>query len=211
MNGISCYPQVIGNFVDENVFIINKTKKSVFNILVVTYPSYIKDNETLFKAIKLLKFNRISDFKVLIIGGDFDNLSLTDRKNPLYKEAESFGIEELVQILNHINREEMPEYYNQADVFVSTSIAETFGVAQCEAMMCGVPVIATANGGIDDMICEKNGVKIPIQDYEALTREIIRIKDREIEFNPVEIRNSVIGKYGKNAFKNKLSEVYKYI
>jgi glycosyltransferase involved in cell wall biosynthesis len=102
----------------------------------------------------------------------------------------------------------MPGYYNKSDVFVSTSIAETFGVAQCEAMMCGVPVIATANGGIDDMISEKNGIKIPIQDYKALAKAILQIKNKEVQFKPDEIRNSVIGKFGKDAFKNKLLEVY---
>jgi glycosyltransferase involved in cell wall biosynthesis len=208
MNGINCTPLVVGNCIDESVFFINKGEKDVFNILVVTYPSYIKDNETLFNAIKVLKLQGITDFKVLIIGGDFDNLYLTDKNNPLFKQAESFGILEYLEFLNYVNREEMPGYYNKSDVFVSTSIAETFGVAQCEAMMCGVPVIATANGGIDDMISEKNGIKIPIQDYKALAKAILQIKNKEVQFKPDEIRNSVIGKFGKDAFKNKLLEVY---
>lgn len=211
MNGIICYPLVVGNCVDESVFFINKEKTDVFSILVVTYPSYIKDNETLFNAIKVIKSEGITDFKVLIIGGDFDNLNLTNENNPLYKQAQSFGIGEHVQILNYIDRVKMPEYYNKSDVFVSTSIAETFGVSQCEAMMCGVPVIATANGGIDDMISEKNGIKIPIQDYQALGKAILQIKNKELHFNPFEIRNSVISKFGKNAFKNRLLEVYNNI
>lgn len=208
MNGIVCCPEVIGNLVDDSVFIINKQKISTFTILAVTYPSYIKDNETLFNAIKLLISTGITDFKVFIIGGDFDNLQLTDNNNPLYQHSERFGIGGFIQILNHIDRDKMPEYYNKCDVFVSTSIAETFGVANCEAMMCGVPVIATANGGIDDMINEKNGIKIPIRDYEALAKAIIKIKNKEIQFNPEEIRNSVVDKFGNDAFKNKLLEVY---
>ena len=75
-------------------------------------------------------------------------------------------------------------------------------------MMCGVPVIATANGGIDDMINEKNGIKIPIQDYKALAIAILQVKNKEVQFKPEEIRNSVIDKFGKNAFKNKLLQVY---
>lgn len=208
MNGITCCPEVIGNLVDDSLFFINKEKRNVFNILVVTYPSYIKDNETFFNAIKLLKSDGITDFKALIIGGDFDNLDLKDKNNPLFNQAESFGLVEDVEILNYVHRERMPEYYNKSDVFVSTSIAETFGVAQCEAMMCGVPVIATANGGIDDMISEKNGIKIPIQDYKALAKAILQIKNKEVQFKPNEIRNSVINKFGKDAFKKKLLEVY---
>jgi glycosyltransferase involved in cell wall biosynthesis len=208
MNGISCFPKVVGNLVDDTLFAINKHENKIFNILVVTYPSHIKDNETLFEAIKILVSENINNFKLQIIGGDFNNLQLKDKENPLYKQAEKFGIIEYVEIFNYVERERMPGFYNKCDVFVSTSIAETFGVSQCEAMMCGVPVIATANGGIDDMINQKNGIKIPIQDYLSLAQAIIRIKQSEVQFDPQEIRNSVLNKFGKNAFKNKLAEIY---
>jgi glycosyltransferase involved in cell wall biosynthesis len=94
---------------------------------------------------------------------------------------------------------------------VSTSIAETFGVAQCEAMMCGVPVIATANGGIDDFISNENGIKIPIQDYEALADAIMKIKNREIVFDKNVVRNSVLNKYGSDAFSKRLKNIYKNV
>jgi len=208
MNGISCNPVVLGNMVDDSIFTISKAKKDVFNILVVTYPHYIKDNETLYKAIRCLLSEQVKDFKVQIVGGDLNNTALTDKENPLYKEAENYGITEYVEILNHVEREKMPEIINTCDVLVSTSIAETFGIACCEAMMCGVPVISTANGGIDEMISEKNGIKIPIRDEKALAAAILQIKNKVITFNPDEIRNSVVEKFGRNAFKTKSSEIY---
>ncbi|HQN17285.1 MAG TPA: glycosyltransferase, partial [Bacteroidales bacterium] len=208
MTRIECDPVVLGNFVDDSLFTIGKTKKDVFNILVVTYPHYIKDNETLYKAIKRLLSEQIRDLKVRIVGGDLNSSALADKDNPLYKEAENYGITEYIEILNHVDREKMPEIINSCDVLVSTSIAETFGIACCEAMMCGVPVIATANGGIDEMISEKNGIKIPIRDEKALAAAIVQIKNKVITFNPDEIRNSVIDKFGRKAFKNKLSEIY---
>ncbi|MBS4062399.1 MAG: glycosyltransferase family 4 protein [Bacteroidetes bacterium] len=208
MNGISCFPKVVGNLVDDTLFNIDRQGNNIFTILVVTYPSYIKDNETLFKAVKILTTKNITNFKVQIIGGDFNNLQLKDKENPLYKEAEKADIIDYVEILNYIDRAKMPEFYNKADVFVSTSIAETFGVSQCEAMMCGVPVIATANGGIDDMISESNGIKIPIQNHQSLAQAIMQVKNREIQFDPQEVRNSVVYKFGKTAFKNNLTKIY---
>jgi len=211
MNGIACNPLVLGNMVDDNHFTINKAKKDVFNILAVTYPHYIKDNDTLFNAIKSLVSNAVRDFKVLIVGGDVNNPGMIDKENPLYKQAESYGVSEYVEILNQVDREKMPEIYNKCDVLVSTSIAETFGIACCEAMMCGVPVIATANGGIDEMLTKQNGIKVPIGDHSAVAKAILQIKNKEILFNPEEVRSSVIGKFGKDAFRNKLMEIYKSV
>lgn len=211
MNGIACNPVVLGNMVDDGLFTINKAEKDVFNILVVTYPHYIKDNDTLFNAIKSLVSGQVSDFKVLIVGGDVNNPDLIDHENPLYKLAESHGVSEYVEILNQVDRDKMPEIYNKCDVLVSTSIAETFGIACCEALMCGVPVIATANGGIDEMLTKQNGIKVPIGDYGAVVRAILQIKNKDVAFNPEEIRNSVINKFGTTVFKNKIKDIYKNI
>ncbi|HPI30853.1 MAG TPA: glycosyltransferase [Bacteroidales bacterium] len=208
LNKMVCNPVVVGNMIDDDLFTIKNYKKDVFNILVITYPHYIKDNATLFKAIKILMTNQVRDFKVSIIGGDNERTELINHENPLYKQAESYGVLEFVEILNQVEREKLPEIINKSDLLVSTSIAETFGIACCEAMMCGVPVIATANGGIDDIINDKNGVLIPIKDYKALAKAIMQIKNKEIDFDPEEIRNSVVNKYGKIAFKNRLSSIY---
>jgi len=208
LNKIDCNPLVIGNMVDDSLFTIKAIQKEEFNILFISYPHYIKDNATFFKAIKTLVSDHVQDFKVSIIGGDTNNTGLIDKGNPLYKQAESFGIIEHVEILNQVEREKMPEIINRCDVLVSTSIAETFGIACCEAMMCGVPTIATANGGIDDIINDKNGVLIPIKDYKALAKAIMQIKNKEICFDPEEIRNSVVNKFGKIAFKNRLNTIY---
>ncbi len=48
-------------------------------------------------------------------------------------------------------------FLSSADVFICTSISETFGIAIREALMCGVPVISTKNGGAEDIINYKNG------------------------------------------------------
>ena len=49
--------------------------------------------------------------------------------------------------------EELSLLYNQADIFLSTSTCEGFGLPLLEAMACGVPVVATDSGGIREF-CE---------------------------------------------------------
>ena len=107
----------------------------------------------------------------------------------------------------NIEKQKLVELYNKSNVFVSTSIAETFGLAQCEAMMCGVPVVATSNGGIDDFISKENGIKVPLRDFHAVAESILKIKDGSISFDRHKIRESVKRKYGKQVFKKKLEDL----
>jgi len=43
-------------------------------------------------------------------------------------------------------------WMNVCDVFVLPSLRESFGVVQIEAMACGRPVVATYNGGSEEVI-----------------------------------------------------------
>lgn len=53
-----------------------------------------------------------------------------------------------------VNRCELPLVYNLADVFVSLTLHgdENFGLGPVEAMACGLPVVATAWGGLRDTV-----------------------------------------------------------
>jgi glycosyltransferase involved in cell wall biosynthesis len=59
------------------------------------------------------------------------------------------------------------------DVFVSPSRQETMGMTVIEAMACGVPVVATAVGGIFTVIRDgENGLLAPPEDFAALADRI---------------------------------------
>lgn len=49
-------------------------------------------------------------------------------------------------------RRDMPAFYSAADVFVLASAYETFSLVCIEAMACGLPVVATPAGGIEDYL-----------------------------------------------------------
>jgi glycosyltransferase involved in cell wall biosynthesis len=59
------------------------------------------------------------------------------------------------------------------DVFVLPSIVEGRALVQQEAMVCGLPIIATKNAGADDAIVEgETGFLIPIRSPEAIAHKI---------------------------------------
>ncbi len=84
-------------------------------------------------------------FTLLVVGGD-------DRASGLRRELEDQarreGIEANVRFVSAVAHDELPVYYNAADVCVVPSYYESFGLVAVEAMACGTPVVASRVGGL---------------------------------------------------------------
>ncbi len=203
MHDIRCNPVVTGNFIDDDLFTLKPKgvrKGGPFALISVTYPSFIKDNDTFFKAIAEVVGRGHADIRVTVIG----NNAFTDlgRANTEAFEllAEKYGVRQYCNFISFVDRAALPGYYWDSDLFISTSIAETFGVAMREAMATGVPVVTTANGGIDDTLDARNGIKVNIKDYAAIADAIIRVKTGAVVFEAEAVRKSVVEQYGREAF-----------
>jgi N-acetyl-alpha-D-glucosaminyl L-malate synthase BshA len=62
-------------------------------------------------------------------------------------------------------RDALPELLAPADVFVLTSTEESFGLSALEALSCGVPVVATAVGGVPEVVRDgETGLLAPVDD-----------------------------------------------
>jgi len=86
-----------------------------------------------------------SDFHVLIVGGDRRS---RQQVSHLQELASDLGIGERVCFLGAVDHEQLPLYYNAADVCVVPSFYESFGLVALEAMACGTPVVASRVGGL---------------------------------------------------------------
>ena len=114
-----------------------------------------------------------------------------------------------VETFPYVPREKIPEFHKNCDVFLSTSLLETFGMAMCETMMCGKPVVSTDNKGFDEMyIPGVNGIKCRVGDTTQMTEALIALQKKETVFDPVAIRNSVLERFGTNAFRKKMLTIY---
>ncbi len=85
----------------------------------------------------------------------------------------------IAKFLGSVSRTHMVDLYGWADLFVLPSICEGSALSTYEALVSGVPVIATPNTGawIRDGI---DGVVIPIRNVEALAAALERFaRDRE--------------------------------
>jgi D-inositol-3-phosphate glycosyltransferase len=82
---------------------------------------------------------------VLIVGGDRRSRRQVSHLREL---ASDLGVGEHVCFLGAVDHEQLPLYYNAADVCVVPSYYESFGLVALEAMACGTPVVASRVGGL---------------------------------------------------------------
>jgi len=70
--------------------------------------------------------------------------------------------------------------YQAADLFLFPSMADTFPLAVIEAMACGVPVVATAVGGIPEQVEEGHtGFLVPPGDAARMAGRALELLDDE--------------------------------
>lgn len=83
-------------------------------------------------------------------------------------------IKERVKLTGFISDEDLPAFYSGADLFVSPSLYEGFGLAFLEAMACGTPVIASNVASMPEVVGDA-GVLIDPHDVGELSDAILRI------------------------------------
>jgi glycosyltransferase involved in cell wall biosynthesis len=88
--------------------------------------------------------------------------------------SKELGLEERIRFLGHVLP--VQRAFEQASVVVAPSVGEGFGMAALEAMERGRPVIATAVGGLVDLVRDgETGLVVPPADVDALAAAIVAL------------------------------------
>jgi D-inositol-3-phosphate glycosyltransferase len=114
---------------------------------------------------------RLPETELLIAGGA--DATPEPEHDRLTAFAERLGVGDRVKLIGQVARTDMPALLRSADLVVCSPWYEPFGIVPLEAMACGVPVVASAVGGMLDTVVDGvTGAHVPPRDPAALAETI---------------------------------------
>ena len=131
-------------------------------IVLLIAHSRFKDLSTMESALEQLELSSGSNMLFICLGR-YEEEKLLGRGRIVYREFVK-------------SRGRMATYYQAADVYIHAAKAEAFGKTIIEAQACGVPVVATAVGGIGEIVRDSvDGFLVPPSDWCGMANAIERL------------------------------------
>ena len=173
------------------------------SIVVLTVRRLVYKNgiDTLIESANLaVKKNPKIVFLAVGKGPDFNNVQV---------RIKQLGIEGNFKLTGFVKDEDLPLYYNAADLFVLPSKSgEGLPLVALEAMACGLPVAATNVGGIREIMNNKYGKLVPPNNADLLANAIIEFTGMDFSSRKSELRAMVEQKFSWDANVERLIEIY---
>lgn len=155
------------NFTNTNIYNDEKEKHDVFNAMCVR--RLVEKNGVCY-AVKSMKY--VTDDIVLNIYGS------GPEEEKIKKIIEEDNLSDKVILHGSINNNLLPDFYKKCDIVLVPSITvnglqEATSISAIEAMSCGIPVIASKIGGLEQMIInEENGLLVEEKNYLEIAKKM---------------------------------------
>ncbi len=152
-----------------------KLPKNVYTIFFSSRISPEKDSECLIKSFKIL-LNKRNNITLMNLSGGYRDFQ---------RIANEYNVGDKVIARPPVDpRIDLPLYYQASDLCVQCSKAEGLGFSPLEALACGIPVIATAIGGLKyTVIPGETGLTVPVGNPQKLAEAIEFVISRPEEMH----------------------------
>ena len=140
-------------------------------ILQVASLDEVKGGKYLIRAVSLLKESEKNVCVYFVGDGHLKHL--------LIKQSKELGVEKIISFVGRIPHDEIPLWMNSADTFCLSSIREGRPNVLLESIACGVPVVATAVGGVPEIINPDNGYLAESTNAQDIADKLYKVLNRE--------------------------------
>lgn len=114
-----------------------------------------------------------------------------------------------VHFLGHVAHNELPQYLQMSRIFIRPSLSEGLGNSFLEAMVAGIPVIATPVGGIPDFLKDKEtGVFCQPSNPESICRAVMILEDETLRAHIIQQgKQLVVDRYDWDTLAGRMQKV----
>ena len=150
------------------------------------------------------------NINLLFIGeydlGTQESLETKNRINLLIKK---YNLQSKIKFCGF--REDIKEIMSIADVFVHSTLTESFGLVLLEAMSEGLPIVSTNVDAIPEIVSEPDNYLVDINESEAFRNCVLSALNRNNKYYlEVSKRNKNIAKDKKYSSNQRTKEMFKY-
>jgi glycosyltransferase involved in cell wall biosynthesis len=199
--GINASFRVVPNVVDTSLFHTGYAAKSdVARLLAVGLLYEAKGYEFLLEAVSRLAVEG-RPFHLDVIGDG--------PERGAYEElTTSLGIADRVTFHGLMSKADVAAFMRSADLFVLTSRYDNNPCVLIEAMASGLPVVATAVGGIPEIVDASSGRLASPNDPGSIATEIVQALDGLERFDRPAIAQAAKERFGRERVGQMLADAY---
>lgn len=199
----------VGNLISRYFYPPEKKEPSeCLQLVTIGAFSPYKDHSTMLRALEIVARQlpkRLIQFTWIGCNGWFNG----DQSNSAKELISQFDLGHIqTKLIPLASRQEISDILRNSDLFIFSSINEGMPVSVLEALACGLPVVTTNCGGVDEVIEPSNGLIVPVADHDRLANAIVSVADRLDQYSPHEISQPIRQRYGPEAYGRILRELY---
>jgi starch synthase len=110
--------------------------------------------------------------QILLCAGAPDTQEIEREMEEKVKKAQTQTSNEMIWVRQWVPKSDLITLYSHASLFVCPSVYEPFGIVNLEAMACGAPVVASAVGGIPEIVVQgETGLLVPFEPISTSSSE----------------------------------------